>query len=201
MPGWAALGVGLLLPAMFWVCRWQGWPFWLCGLILLPLAWPRRASGGGAQMASVMPGVAKWLPGLMAALIGVMALAFRNNLSLQYYSVLSSVFFLAVFSGSLLQEQSLVERLARRMDMDFPESAVRYTRRVTQAWCLFFLLNIVLTLLSIRAGEEMWALYSGLISYILMGCMFAGEWVIRRGVIRRARLAEEQAPQREGPHA
>lgn len=199
MPGWAALGVGLLLPTMFWICRWQGWPFWLCGLLLLPLAWPRRASGDGAQMAAVMPGFAKWLPGLLAAFIGVMALAFRDTLSLQYYSVLSSVFFLAIFAGSLFQKQSLIERLARRMDPDFPESAVGYTRRVTQAWCAFFSVNIVLTLLSIRAGEEMWALYSGLISYILMGCMFAGEWMIRRGVRRRARLAEAQAVHQEVP--
>jgi uncharacterized membrane protein len=183
---------------MFWVCRWQGWPFWWCGLVLLPLAWPRRA-GGGVSIAAVAPRAARWLPGVLAATIGVAALVFRNGLSLQYYSVLISLFFLAVFAGSLTQEQSIVERLARRMEPDFPESAVRYTRRVTQAWCVFFVANTVITLLCIRVGEEAWALYNGLVSYLLMGCMFAGEWLIRRRMKRRGHGAGHPVFQ-ETPH-
>lgn len=42
-----------------------------------------------------------------------------------------------------------------------------------------------MTLLCIEAGEEAWALYNGFISYLLMGLMFAGEWLIRRRVRRR----------------
>ncbi|MDR0634621.1 MAG: hypothetical protein LBF91_06540 [Azoarcus sp.] len=198
MPVWFAFGAGLFLPLMFWVCRWQGWPFWLCGLVLLPLAWPRRA-GGGAAVAAVMPRAARWLPGALAAAIGAVALAFRDGVPLQYYSVLSSLFFLGVFAGSLMQEQSIVERLARRLEPEFPEFAVRYTRRVTQAWCGFFVLNTAMTLLCIEAGEEAWALYNGFISYLLMGFMFAGEWLIRRRVKRRGHDAAGPVL-RETPH-
>ncbi|MDR1662662.1 MAG: hypothetical protein LBR95_09645 [Azoarcus sp.] len=185
MPGWAVFGAGLALPLMFWVCRWQGWPFWYCGLVLLPLAWPRRA-GDGVSIAAVAPRAMKWLPGALAAAIGVAALVFRNGVPLQYYSVLVSLFFLVLFAGSLLQEQSIIERLARRLDPALPESGVRYTRRVTQAWCAFFVLNTAITLLCIEAGEKAWAFYSGFVSYILMGLMFVGEWLIRRRMMRRA---------------
>jgi len=180
--GWA-FAAGLLLPVMFWVCRWQGWEFWWCGLVLLPLAWPRRAEGG-VSAAGVMPRALRWLPGVLAAVVGVVALAFRSTISLQYYSVLISLFFLAVFAGSLLQEQSLVERLARRVDPDLPESGVRYTRKVTQAWCVFFIANTVVTLVCIETSDVAWAIYNGFIAYILMGCMFVGEWLVRRRVMR-----------------
>ncbi|MDR1063793.1 MAG: hypothetical protein LBL48_07670 [Azoarcus sp.] len=199
MPGWAALGAGLALPLMFWVCRWQDWPFWCCGLVLLPLAWPRRA-GDGASIAAVAPRGVRWLPGALAAAIGVAALVFRDGMPLQYYPVLVSLFFLAIFAGSLWQEQSIVERLARRFDPGLPESGVRYTRRVTQAWCVFFVFNIAVTLLCIEAGEEAWALYSGFVSYVLMGLMFAGEWLIRRRVMRRVRGGADPVFQ-ETPHA
>jgi uncharacterized membrane protein len=31
---------------------------------------------------------------------------------------------------------------------------------------------------------EVWALYNGLLAYLLMGAMFAGEWLVRRKVMR-----------------
>jgi uncharacterized membrane protein len=180
MPGWFAVA-GLLLPSMFWVCLWRGWPFWLCGLALLPLAWPRR--GAPFLVASSRM---KWLPGALAAAMGVLALVFRSAVSLHYYPVLVSLFFLCLFAGSLVQGQSIVERFARRIDPNLPPRGVRYTRRVTQAWCAFFVVNIALTLWSIGLGEKAWAIYSGGISYLLMGGMFAGEWLIRRHVMREA---------------
>ena len=202
MPGWFAWVAGLLLPLMFWICRWQDWPFWYCGLILLPLAWPHRARVGAgvkASLADLMPKRVKWSLGLLAAALGGASLVFRNALSLQFYSVAMSVFFLAVFAFSLTRKQSIIERLARQLEPDFPESGVRYTRRVTQAWCVFFLLNTALTLWSIHAGEKVWALYNGFISYVLMGCMFAGEWLIRRRVKRRAKSVALSGL-RETPH-
>ena len=202
MPGWFAWVAGLLLPLMCWICRWQDWPFWYCGLILLPLAWPRRqrvGAGAKASLAALMPKGMKCLLGLLAAALGVAALVFRNALSLQYYSVVVSVFFLSVFALSLTHKQSLIERLARQFEPDLPASGVRYTRRVTQAWCVFLLLNTALTLWSIQAGEKVWALYNGFISYVLMGCMFAGEWLIRRRVKRRAKSVAPSGL-RETPH-
>ena len=61
-----------------------------------------------------------------------------------------------------------------------------YTRRVTQAWCLFFALNGVVALATaLAASDEVWMLYNGLVAYGLIGAMFAGEWLIRRHVRRR----------------
>ena len=40
------------------------------------------------------------------------------------------------------------------------------------------------------ASDKTWALYNGLIAYLLMGALFAGEWLVRGRVRARAALAE-----------
>ncbi|MGE8355194.1 MAG: hypothetical protein ACN6N0_02190 [Microvirgula sp.] len=107
---------------------------------------------------------------------------------LKLYPLLINAVLLAVFATSLYSPQSVIERLARRMEADFPPEAVGYTRRVTQVWCGFFLFNGGVSLLTALWGDAaIWALYNGLISYLLMGVLFAGEWLVRRRV--RARRA------------
>lgn len=63
---------------------------------------------------------------------------------------------------------------------DFPLSAVAYTRRVTQVWCGFFLLNGAAAFATaIWASEAIWSLYTGVISYVLMGVLFGVEFLVR----------------------
>jgi len=104
---------------------------------------------------------------------------------LRWYPVLLSLFLLAVFGLSLLRGQPLIERLARLREPELPPHAVRYTRRVTQVWCLFFLFNaLTAAALALWAPLAWWTLYTGVIAYGLMGLLFAGEWLVRQRVRR-----------------
>ncbi|OYT86248.1 MAG: hypothetical protein CFE50_02515 [Pseudomonas sp. PGPPP4] len=104
---------------------------------------------------------------------------------LRGYPVLLSLFLLAVFGLSLLRGQPLIERLARLREPELPPRAVRYTRRVTQVWCLFFLFNALTAAgLALWAPLAWWTLYTGVIAYGLMGLLFAGEWLVRQRVRR-----------------
>jgi uncharacterized membrane protein len=199
MAGGFAFALAVALPLFFWLCHWLGWPFWWGGLLLLPLAWPRREKGNERNFSvlSALPRSLKPLPGCLAALLGVAALVWRSEISLYYYPVFVNVLFLLIFAISLRQKQSLIERLARRLEPDLPESGVFYTRQVTKAWCLFFIVNGGIAWWSIGAGEAIWALYNGGIAYLLMGLMFGGEWLIRR----RVRKHEEERKCRETSHA
>ena len=77
----------------------------------------------------------------------------------------------------------MVERLARLREPELPDSAIRYTRQVTQVWCLFFMLNgLIAASLTLWAPLSWWTLYNGLIAYGLMGLLFAIEWLIRQKV-------------------
>ncbi|HEY5799896.1 MAG TPA: hypothetical protein VIT92_06735, partial [Burkholderiaceae bacterium] len=56
-----------------------------------------------------------------------------------------------------------------------------YTRRVTQVWCAFFVVNGAIALgLAMYASEAAWSLYTGVIAYCAMGALFAGEWLVRQ---------------------
>jgi uncharacterized membrane protein len=174
-PAFITALLGLTLPLLFWLCYWQGWPLWLCGFLLLPLAWRRKGIGG----------LLGWL-GPCVALLGIMAVLLRSSASLLYYPVLVNAMFLLAFAASLFQSQTLIERLARRLDPELPPHGVRYTRKVTIAWCVFFVINGAIAWWTTTQAMSVWTLYNGLIAYVAMGVMFGGEWLIRQRVMRHA---------------
>lgn len=121
-----------------------------------------------------------------AATLALSAIAFQAPLPLKLYPVAISAMFLAVFAWSLYRGPPIVERLARLREPDLPPAGVAYTRRVTQAWCAFLAANGMIALATVfAASDETWALYNGFVSYLLIGVMFSGEWLLRRRVRRR----------------
>ena len=114
-------------------------------------------------------------------------LAFESNnaLLLKMYPVLVNGSLLAIFASSLRNPPTIVERIARLRTPELPHSAVAYTRRVTQAWCVFFLGNGLIALwTALRWPDTAWFIYNGVIAYILIGVCFAGEWLVRQRVLR-----------------
>jgi putative intracellular septation protein A len=62
---------------------------------------------------------------------------------------------------------------------------VAYTRRVTQIWCGFFILNGSLASLFVLLEQyRWWAVYTGIIAYILMGILMGGEFAYRKWVLK-----------------
>ncbi|HBS7001607.1 hypothetical protein U4Q67_00190 [Klebsiella pneumoniae] len=110
----------------------------------------------------------------------------KTHQLLLFYPVVVNGVMLAVFGGSLWTSMPIVERLARLREPALPESAVRYTRRVTQIWCAFFIGNGGIALLTALHGDmALWTVWNGMIAYLLMGALMAGEWLVRRQVIKR----------------
>ncbi|ADT86697.1 hypothetical protein [Vibrio furnissii] len=122
------------------------------------------------------------MSGLIGITLIVLGMVFRQEGWLMFYPVAVNACMLVFFAASLKQPQTLIERLARLHEPDLPESGVRYTRKVTQVWCLFFLFNAIIALYTCFLPMEIWTLYNGLISYCLAGALFAIEWLVRRAV-------------------
>lgn len=121
---------------------------------------------------------------LMASLISLVYIT--QTLSTMYwYPVLINGAMLVLFGSSLWGKQSMVERFARLKTSDLPPKGIRYTRKVTKIWCLFFLFNIILCSLFIYLDAyQWWALYTGIIAYLLMGLLIGGEWIVRQHVMK-----------------
>jgi len=118
-----------------------------------------------------------------AAALAVLAALWRGNdpVWVLSYPVFINALMLSVFAASLLRPPSVIERLARLRHPDLPPEGVTYTRRVTQVWCGFFVVNGgIAAWTAFAASREVWVLYNGLIAYLLMGALFAGEWLFRR---------------------
>ncbi len=123
-----------------------------------------------------------WSTPLLVAGIAYCVFAMWSNQlgALRLYPVLVNGLMLMIFGWSLFSPTSLVERLARMQHPDLPPEGVIYTRRVTQVWCGFFIVNGTLALITaLWASMEIWSLYNGLIAYVLMWILFSAEYLVR----------------------
>ena len=122
-----------------------------------------------------------WLPVGAALLVFSLVAVLRGDaVTLRFYPVLVNLAMLVLSAASLYRPPSLIERLARLREPDLPPEGVRYTRRVTQVWCVFFVVNGSVALYTaLFTSLAAWTLYNGLLAYLLMGTVFAVELLCR----------------------
>ena len=121
---------------------------------LLTLAYPWLWYYGGSTRLLALAMAAVWLLRAFgagkpvhragaAALAAFFILAALRDTggSLTLYPLLVNTAMLAVFAASLIHPPSAIERIARLQHPDLPPAGVRYTRRITQIWCGFFIAN------------------------------------------------------------
>jgi uncharacterized membrane protein len=123
----------------------------------------------------------RWWVAVTPLVLLLLAVWWDAWLPLRLYPVLVNAVLLGVFAYSLIFPPSMIERFARMSEPNLPAQAIGYTRRVTQIWCVFFGINGAIALMTaLCASPAIWTLYNGLIAYLLMGLLLAGEYVIRR---------------------
>ncbi|RBA25051.1 hypothetical protein [Herminiimonas fonticola] len=77
----------------------------------------------------------------------------------------------------------IITTLARSIHPDIPDNVVRYTRTVTLAWALFFVVQILLSLLIYYAAPiSAWSLFANVLNWPLVILMFAAEYACRKRV-------------------
>lgn len=128
--------------------------------------------------------------GLMAIVFVELAVAIIDTkLAARIYPVLMNAALLFVFATSLIRPPTIIERFARLSEPELDERGVEYTRKVTIAWCAFFVFNGSIALWTVIAsGWTVWAAYNGGIAYGLAGLLFAIEFLIRKRVQNRVRV-------------
>ena len=165
---------------------------------LYPLAVYAGLRAGNVQWAALTLAAAACLQAMSsrrpvsivcAAVAGGLAfLSFTADTALpvKFYPVAVNAAWLVFFAASLSGE-SVIEKLARLKEPDLPAAGRRYCRWLTLVWCAFFVLNGLIAFDSaVNRTEDWWALYNGLIAYVLIGCLFAGEWLIRLRIRKRS---------------
>lgn len=160
-PRWVALAVAVVILA-----RWRGRALGL----FAGLSWLSHAVIAGSLLLSLG------------------ALVANEETLLRLYPAGVSLALLALFGLSLRSPPSLVERMARISHPVLPDEAVRWCRRWTEIWCLFFAVNASISVWSaLAASREVWAVYNGFVAYLVMGVLLGGEWLLRRYLFPHAR--------------
>ncbi len=90
-------------------------------------------------------------------------------------------FLLWLFGRTLLRgREPLVTGLARRVHGTLEPEIEIYTRRVTQAWCLFFAAQLAVSALLLAfVPLTVWSLFVNLLNAPLLVLMFTGEYLYR----------------------
>ena len=111
-----------------------------------------------------------------------------NILFVKFYPVLVNLSLLSFFGFTLWKPPSFAFRMACLHDKSLEKSpsfkaVERYCRKVTVAWCFFFIVNGSIATFTVFVGsDKIWSLYNGLISYILIGIVFIVEYLVRKMV-------------------
>ncbi|CAA7627922.1 conserved membrane hypothetical protein [Candidatus Terasakiella magnetica] len=122
------------------------------------------------------------IPPLVLVGLSILAISILDAaLAARVYPVFMSLGMAAAFGLSLLRPPSLVEVFARLSEPEPGGTARAYMRRVSLVWCVFLVVNALISA-STLSRLDLWTLYNGLVSYLLMAALFAGEYLVRRRV-------------------
>lgn len=144
-----------------------------------------------------------WKPLLSSVLFlaaGLFCFITGKEFFLKIYSVVINITLLFVFGSTLFMPPNIIFRFATLGDKtikgsSFENQVYDYCKKVTVVWCCFFILNGTAAFCTtfadkiFKVSEEkartVWAVYNGGISYVLMGTLFAVEFVVRKLVDRK----------------
>ncbi len=97
-----------------------------------------------------------------------------------FYSIMAFTFGRSLRKGSV----PLCTQLADKVHGPLSALELRYTREVTLAWVIFFLLNLAATFLLFKfAPLRAWSMFVNFCSLPLILLMFAAEYAVRRRVL------------------
>jgi uncharacterized membrane protein len=124
---------------------------------------------------------------MIAAIVLIAGLAqVDSQMAAKAYPVVISGGLAFLFGASLWRPPSLVERMAELGGETLSPAIRLYCRRVTMVWALWLAINtLIAAALALFGSLEAWALWTGLLSYLVMGLIFAVEFTLRRFVRRR----------------
>lgn len=172
-------GLSVLYPALVWLYGGSVAPslFVLFALLLV-----------GIRMALMAPDRNRpWRLSLAAVAIFLVVLAALDmDLGTKAYPVLLSLAAAYVFAQSLVSPPSLIERMARVRRATVSEGLRVYCRNLTVIWVVWLVANAAIAAaLAVHGSDRAWALWTGVLSYVLSGALLVGEMGVRRVVLHK----------------
>ena len=122
----------------------------------------------------------KWLF-LCVLLCGIGLIICNNDIFLKIYPVLMNISVCLMFALSL-HDVPLIEKFALKTGHKLNFEQRKYTRAATRTWAIFMLCLTMISLATVFLSNEIWVMFNGLISYILIAIMMGVEFIVRKKV-------------------
>ena len=103
----------------------------------------------------------------------------KRIIILKYYPPICNLTIFLIFFLSLFAKETIIQKFARIWGDKLEGSALRYTRTITYIWCVFLFINFLISVWTLFLSDEIWIIYNGFVSYILVGLMFGIEYIVR----------------------
>lgn len=116
---------------------------------------------------------------ILITLCVVLVFYIKRFIFLKFYPPLCNGFVFIVFFISLFTKETVIQKIAKACGDRLDKPAWIYTRNLTYIWCFFMFINLLISTWTIFQSDKIWILYNGCISYILIGALFGGEYVVR----------------------
>jgi uncharacterized membrane protein len=171
------LAFGIVYPALVFFLRGSIDPWFFVVMALAVVTLRLLVDTGGL-----------WRPALVAVAVGLAGLALLDTATAAYaYPVLMSLAAAGVFAATLWRPPSLIERFARTAGAALTPELQIYCRNVTLLWVAWLIANAaVAAALALVGDDRAWALWTGVVSYLVTGVLLSGEWLVRRSLVGRA---------------
>ena len=155
---------------------------------LVVIAFAAFAFIAGTSRAGTSRRTSSFRNSLLLLGLGLLCLITNSVIILKFYPLFVNLLFLAAFGSTLFSPPTMIFRFAAMQDKSVHGSlgekkVEAYCRKVTVVWCVFFVINGSIAAWTIFSGSDaLWSLYNGGISYILIGILFTGEFLVRKMV-------------------
>ena len=124
------------------------------------------------------------IKGASAAFFALCALFSGGALAYLYPLIIN--FSLAVLFALSLRSTPAITRLALLKQPALNERGRAYTRKLTEIWLGFFVLNGLLSAVLLLPRDKIyWSVYCGAISYVLIGALIGGEMIFRKFYVKK----------------
>ena len=136
-----------------------------------------------------------WL--LPATILGAIAILYSfitdSPMGFKLYPLAVNFSMLLVFSYSYFKPPTVIETFARLSEKGFSDQAISYTAKATLVWCLFFIVNALISLYTaLYTSLDTWMIYNGFLSYIFMATLMGGEYLVRIQVKKRLQITDKK---------
>ena len=124
---------------------------------------------------------------ILITLCIVLLFYIKRFVFLKYYPPVCNLTIFIVFFSSLFTKETIIQKFARLCGDKLDKPAWNYTRNLTYIWCVFLFINLSISIWTIFLSDNIWMIYNGCISYILVGLLFGIEYMVRI-ILRRRKL-------------